>query len=91
MVFLQDSTAVVGEVVQTSASKLETEAVLPGEEAGVMLPLLLDPGLNTHRGRQQLGAVYRPKILSLPAEVREGNKGCPRTGGLALQPEQTFP
>lgn len=34
MVFLQDSTPVVGEVVQTSASKLGTEAVLPVEEAG---------------------------------------------------------
>lgn len=61
MVFLQDSTPVVGEVVQTSASKLGMEAVLPVEEAGVMLPLLLDPGAEHPPGPATAGASLQAK------------------------------
>lgn len=43
-----------------------TEAGLPVEKVGVMLPL--------PPSQPQLGAVYRPEILCLPVGIREGEK-----------------
>lgn len=51
----------VGEVVQTSASNLETKAVLPVEEMGVMPPLLLDPGAEHPPGPGTAGACLQAK------------------------------
>lgn len=63
MAFLQDSNR--GNCPKFCL-QADTEAGLPVEKVGVMLPL---PPSQT-----QLGTVYRPKILCLPVGIREGEK-----------------